>query len=202
MFCMHLISLHCLKTAYGLVWNVTPVSIPLILGGRVSLPRALRGSVWGGEKWHFRLRMDIYVHPGINKKGIQRKHISLFWVGREGHNEQTLSFSTDDWKTHLVEIMFFQIDQCILFTIFQTSTSVRQESITVTPMLSVTTLKVLTIVHANQDLPEMALTAQVKKGSENPQLIALNNLIWKHFYSTNFFWVPLTKLYVTSLEVL
>ena len=73
--------------------------------------------------------------------------------------------------------MFFQIDQCILFTIFQTSTSVRQESITVTPMLSVTTLKVLTIVHANQDLPEMALTAQVKKGSENPQLIALNNLI-------------------------
>ena len=46
-----------------------------------------------------------------------------------------------------------------------------------TPMLSVTTLKALTIVHANQDLPEMALTAQVKKGSENPQLIALNNLI-------------------------
>ena len=73
--------------------------------------------------------------------------------------------------------MFLQIDQCILFTIFQTSTSVRQESITVTPMLSVTTLKVLTIVHANQDLPEMALTAQVKKGSENPQLITLNNLI-------------------------
>ena len=29
-------------------------------------------------------------------------------------------------------------------------------------MLSVTTLKVLTIVHANQDLPEMELTAQVK----------------------------------------
>ena len=52
--------------------------------------------------------------------------------------------------------------QCILFTILQTSTSVRQESITATPMLSVTTLKVLTIVHANQDLPEMELTAQVK----------------------------------------
>ena len=32
--------------------------------------------------------MDIYVHPGINKGGIQRKHISLLWVGREEHNEQ------------------------------------------------------------------------------------------------------------------
>ena len=32
--------------------------------------------------------MDIYVHPGINKEGIQRKQI----VGREGRNEQTLSF--------------------------------------------------------------------------------------------------------------
>ena len=53
----------------------------------------------------------------------------------------------------------------------------RQESITATPMLSVTTLKALTFVHANQDTPETALTAQVKKGSENPQLIALNNLI-------------------------
>ena len=30
-----------------------------------------------------------------------------------------------------------------------------------TPMLSVTTLKALTIVHANQDILEMALTAQV-----------------------------------------
>ena len=29
-------------------------------------------------------------------------------------------------------------------------------------MLSVTTLKALTIVHANQDLPETALIAQVK----------------------------------------
>ena len=29
-------------------------------------------------------------------------------------------------------------------------------------MLSVTTLKALTTVHANQDLPETALTAQVK----------------------------------------
>ena len=46
-----------------------------------------------------------------------------------------------------------------------------------TPMLSVTTLKALTILHANQDLPETALTAQVKSGNKNPQLIALNNLI-------------------------
>ena len=44
-------------------------------------------------------------------------------------------------------------------------------------MLTVTTLKALTIVHANQDIPETALTAKVKKGSENPQLITLNNLI-------------------------
>ena len=39
------------------------------------------------------MRMDIYVHPGIDKGGIKRKHISLLWVGREGHNEQTISFS-------------------------------------------------------------------------------------------------------------
>ena len=54
-------------------------------------------------------------------------------------------------------------------------------------MLSVTTLKALTFVHANQDISETALTAQVKYGSENPQLIALNNLIGKHFYSINIF---------------
>ena len=54
-------------------------------------------------------------------------------------------------------------------------------------MLSVTTLKALTFVHAKQDITETALTAQVKYGSENRQLIALNNLIQKHFYSTNFF---------------
>ncbi|CAH3155752.1 unnamed protein product, partial [Porites lobata] len=49
---------------------------------------------------------------------------------------------------------------CILFTILQTSTSVKLESITATPMLSVTTLKALTVVHANQDFMETALTAQ------------------------------------------
>ena len=37
--------------------------------------------------------MDIYVHPGINKGGIQGKHICLLWVGREEHNVQTFSFS-------------------------------------------------------------------------------------------------------------
>ena len=59
--------------------------------GRVSLPRALQG-LWGGDEWQFRLRMDIAVHPGITKGGIQRKHIFLLWAGREGHNEQTLVY--------------------------------------------------------------------------------------------------------------
>ena len=27
--------------------------------------------------------MDIYVHPGINKEGIQRKQIFLLWVGKD-----------------------------------------------------------------------------------------------------------------------
>ena len=26
----------------------------------------------------------LYVHPGISKEGIQRKHISFLWIGREG----------------------------------------------------------------------------------------------------------------------
>ena len=37
----------------------------------------------------------------------------------------------------------------------------RRESIAVNRVLSVTTLKAYTIVHANQDILEMALTAQV-----------------------------------------
>ena len=48
--------------------------------------------------------MDINVHLGINKGGTQRKHIFLLWVGREGHNEQTLSFSMKWcflWSSHL-----------------------------------------------------------------------------------------------------
>ena len=48
--------------------------------------------------------MDNYVHPGIDKGGIKRKHISLLWVGREGHNEQTISFSMKCsvvWLSHL-----------------------------------------------------------------------------------------------------
>ena len=49
--------------------------------------------------------MDINVHLGINKGGTQRKHIFLLWVGREGHNEQTLSFSMKwcvVWSSHLL----------------------------------------------------------------------------------------------------
>ena len=57
---------------------------------------------------------------------------------------------------------YILLNQCILFTILQTSTNVRLESITATPMLSVKTLKALTFVHANQDITETALTAQVK----------------------------------------
>ena len=48
--------------------------------------------------------MDIYVHPGINKEGIQKKHISLFLVGREEYNVQTVSFSMKCcvvWLGHL-----------------------------------------------------------------------------------------------------
>ena len=37
--------------------------------------------------------MDIDVNPGINKGGMHRKHIFLSWVGRKGHNDQTLTFS-------------------------------------------------------------------------------------------------------------
>ena len=59
--------------------------------------------------------------------------------------------------------------------------------ITAAPMLSVTTLKVFTFVHANQDISETAFTAQVKYESENPPLIALSNLIGRHFYSINIF---------------
>ena len=48
--------------------------------------------------------MEIYVHLGINKGGIQRKHIFLLWVGREGHNEPTISFFLKwciVWLSHL-----------------------------------------------------------------------------------------------------
>ena len=34
----------------------------------------------------------LYVHPGINKGGKQRKHISFLWIGREKHNEPTIIF--------------------------------------------------------------------------------------------------------------
>ena len=60
-------------------------------------------------------------------------------------------------------IIQYKLDssKCILFTILQTYTRVTQESISATRMLSVTILKALTIVRANQDILEMAFIAQV-----------------------------------------
>ena len=58
-----------------------------------------RGGLKRGETGRF-----LYVHPEINKGGIQRKHISFFGVGSEGHNEQTISFSIKwcvFWLSHL-----------------------------------------------------------------------------------------------------
>ena len=67
--------------------------------------------------------MDIYVHPGINKEGIQKKHISLFLVGREEYNVQTVSFSmkwcvvwlghltycgTQSKKTVIIKMIFYE----------------------------------------------------------------------------------------------
>ena len=65
---------------------------------RVSLPRPLHRGLWGVDEWHFRLCVDIYVHSGISKGGTQKKHFFLVWASREGHNEQTLSFSTNIQK--------------------------------------------------------------------------------------------------------
>ena len=58
-----------------------------------------RGGLESGETGRF-----LYVHPKINKGSIQRKHISSLWVGREGHNEKTISFSMKwcvVWLSHL-----------------------------------------------------------------------------------------------------
>ena len=67
--------------------------------------------------------MDIYVHLGINKGGTQRKDSFLLWVGREGDNEQTLSFSmkrcvvwlsylnycdTQSKKTVIIKMIFYK----------------------------------------------------------------------------------------------
>ena len=53
-------------------------------GTRLSPPR-LKGD---GDEWHFRLRMDIFVHSWINKGSIQRKHISLCGsVGKDTTNK-------------------------------------------------------------------------------------------------------------------
>ena len=88
--------------------KMSHVSSPLIRGGGGRLspplpsPRVIRC-----RRMTLRLRVDIYVHSGINKGGTQKKHFFLVWASREGHNEQTLSFSTEYSKNHLVKIMFF-----------------------------------------------------------------------------------------------
>ena len=128
MFCMRLISLHCQKNCVwtGLKCHTSPPPNPRGGGrgrrGGVSLPSALHG-LEGGDEWPFRIRMDIYVRPGINKGGIQRKHISLSWVGRVGHNEQTINFSmkwcvvwlshfpycgTQSKKTVIIKMIFYE----------------------------------------------------------------------------------------------
>ena len=78
--------------------------------------------------------MDIYVHPGIDKGGIKRKHTSLLWVGREGHNEQTISFSmkccvvwlsyfpycgTQSKKTVIIKMIFYERFQQMIEGIIQ-----------------------------------------------------------------------------------
>ena len=60
--------------------------------------------------------MDIYVHTGINKGGIQRKHILLLWVGREGHNEETISFPIKwcvVWFSHSLSVFSQTIEKII-----------------------------------------------------------------------------------------
>ena len=86
MFCMRLISLYCQKTAYGLVWNVTglqpanPLSPAPFTAGYGVETNDISDYVW-----------TIAFIQGF-KKDIYKRNISLFWVGREGHNEQTISF--------------------------------------------------------------------------------------------------------------
>ena len=94
-FCMLLISLHYQKNYEWLSLKCHTSPPPNPWGVCLS---PLRPSLFmGWRRMTFQTQsMDIYVHPGINKGGIQRKHIFLLWVGRKGHNKQTLSFSTDD----------------------------------------------------------------------------------------------------------
>ena len=72
------------------------VSIPLIHGGRVSLPAPFTGQ-YGVDTndisdcvWTF-----TFVQ-GLIKELYRENTFYFFWVSREGHNEQTLSFSTND----------------------------------------------------------------------------------------------------------
>ena len=132
MFCMRLISLHCQKTAYGLVWNVTLLHPANPWGTRLSPPPPSPRVM--DYVWTFAFIRGL-------KKDIYKRKISLLWVGRKGHNEQTTSFpmkwcvvwlshfiycgrqsgkencnhqndflgkiSTDDWRNHSVKIIFF-----------------------------------------------------------------------------------------------
>ena len=72
------------------------VSIPLIRGGGASLSHApftgygLETKVISDCVWTFT------IIRGLIKEVYRKKHIFLLWVSEEGHNEQTLSFSTDD----------------------------------------------------------------------------------------------------------
>ena len=78
--------------------------------------------------------MDIYVHLGINKGGIQRKRIFLLWVGREEYNVQTPSFSmkwcvvwlnhftycgTQSKKTIIIKMIFYERFQQMIEGIIQ-----------------------------------------------------------------------------------
>ena len=89
MCCMRLISLHCQKTAYGLVWNVTRLHPANPWGASLSPAPFTAG--YGLETndisdfvWTFAFMQGL-------KKDMYKRNISLLWVGREGHNEQTIT---------------------------------------------------------------------------------------------------------------
>ena len=54
----------------------------------------LKGRTWnlGGELEREEPGWFFYVHPGINKGGIQRKHMFFLKISRKGNNEPTISF--------------------------------------------------------------------------------------------------------------
>ena len=99
---MCLISLHYQENC---VWtrlkcHTSPAPNPW--GARLSPQRPSR--VRGWRRMTFQSTYGHLCNPGINKGGIYRKHIFLSWVGREGHNDQTLTFSMKwcvVWLSHL-----------------------------------------------------------------------------------------------------